>query len=91
MDTAAAWEVIKTAGLAAVAGLGWLVRRQIHRIDAVEKAHNELASRVMTKEEFTGAINGLRGDIKSGLDSVVTEIRHQSSRIDGLYKKGKDE
>lgn len=85
------WGIIKSAAVFAVAGLGWLFRRQVHRVDALEKAHNDLAAQVMTKGEFTGAINSLRTEIASGLDRVVGEIRHQSTRIDGLYKKGKSD
>jgi len=85
------WGFVKSAAVFMVAALAWLFKRQVNRVDELEKAHNDLAAKVMTKEEFTGAVNGLRSDITAGLDRVVGEIRHQSSRIDGLYKGGKKE
>jgi len=81
------WEGIKAVAVLATTVLAWLFKRQINRVDALEKAHNDLASKVMTKEDFTGAMSHLRMDVTGGLDRVVDEIRHQSTRIDGLYRK----
>lgn len=75
-------------GVAFIAGVvTWIFKRQVARIDNLE----EKQANSISKDDLTAAMDGMRRDISSGFDRMADELRHQSSRIDGLYQRRRDE
>lgn len=81
------WEYGKYVITVVLAVFAWIIRRQIHRIDALE----EVAKKSITHTELTEAINSLRTDFNHGIDRMIDETRHQGTRIDKLYQRNKED
>ena len=62
---------------------GYLWRRQVNRVDKLDEAIRRVEGMVITPEDLTNATNSIRHSI----DAVVSELRHQSDRIDRIYQQ----
>lgn len=71
------WEWIKTAATFLVAAIGWIVQRQIKRIDKIEESY-------VSKDLFNNSMDSLSRDIKSGFDRISSDVRNTNSRIDAM-------
>lgn len=71
------WEWIKTAATFLVAAMGWIIQRQIKRIDKIEENY-------VSKDMFNSSMESLRRDIQMGFERISNEVRNTNSRIDAM-------
>ena len=84
----AAWEIVRYPVILLVGLLGWNLKRQISRMDNMEKDY-------VGRKEFNETLTSLRtdtqagrDDIKNGFDGMREDIRDITKRIDRMNDKG---
>ena len=75
------------AGVVAV--VGWVAKRTVHRVDALETQVKETREDYVKKRDFNDTVNSLRQEIRQGHEQISKQItdanRQHQSRLDDLF------
>jgi len=75
-----AWDIAKYPIVLSIGLIGWIGKRQINRIDAIEKKQ-------VTKDDFNHTLKLLRDDLQGIKKSMDAGFSNTNSRIDKINDK----